>query len=287
VRISLKVKAYAKVNLILQVLNKRDDGFHNVNTVLQNIDLADTLIFREAPELLLETCVDIPSEDNLVIKAARLLQAHTKTNKGASVVLEKNIPIKAGLGGGSADAAATLIALNNLWQLNLEQKELYELGAKLGMDVNFFLGNGLALAGGRGEKIRPLEKDLDMNMVIAKPDFGITAKEAYCEWDKRPEKEAAGLTSIIEKLKKDELAPADFFNDLEAGVLVLYPQIKKWISTGYEAGASKVMLSGSGSAFFAIADEKAQDNVYAAWQREGLAVFRVKTINRSVEINEG
>ena len=286
-RISLKVKAYAKVNLILQVLSKRSDGFHNVNTVLQNINLADTLIFKEAPDLALESNINIPAEDNLIIKAARLLQRHTKTSKGASIFLEKNIPIEAGLGGGSADAGATLIALNNLWQLNLERKELYELGASLGADVNFFLSGGLALAGGRGEVIQPLEKDLDMNMVIAKPDFGITAKKAYYEWDKQPEKEAADLNYVVEKLKKGKFAAADLFNDLEASVLAFYPQMKQWFSAGYRAGASKVMLSGSGSAFFAIAGEKAQDNVYAAWQKEGLAVFKVKTVNRSVEINEG
>jgi len=283
----LTVKAYAKVNLILQVISKRQDNYHNVNTILQNVDLADVLTFQNAPDLTLDSEVNVLFEDNLIVKAARLLQSCTKTNKGVKITLKKNIPVKAGLGGGSADCAASLIALNKLWQLDLSKEQLYELGAELGADVNFFLSGGLALASGRGEEIQSLETDLDIKMVIAKPDFGITAKEAYCQWDRQPLKKVTDLICVIDKLKGGEARPGEFFNDLEEGVLALYPQMKKWFTAGYKAGASKVMLSGSGSAIFAIADEKAQDNIYTTWQKENLAVFKIKTINRSMEINEG
>lgn len=274
---SVTVKAYAKINLALKVLGKRDDGYHKIETLLHNIDLADTLTFKESTDLTLQTNVDIDESDNLVVKAAKLLRKHSKTNTGASITLEKNIPIEAGLGGGSADAAITLLVLNQLWDAGLEREDLYELGAELGSDVSFFLKGGFALAKGRGEKIISIEPIQNLDLVIAKPDFGISAKEAYEEIDKNQT-----ITTAV-NLDDADIAPGQMFNDLEPVVLARYKELQKFFDVGYKSGASKVMLSGSGSAFFAIVENEAQNKVYDAWQKEGLLVYKSKTIDRSIE----
>ncbi len=270
--LQLKIKAYAKINLFLKVLAKRDDGFHEVETILQNIDLADTLLFQKADDLTVQ-CAEVKSEDNLVLKAARLLASTYDVKEGVNIILNKNIPIEAGLGGGSSDAAATLVALNRLWDLNLNKETLFDLGKQLGSDVNFFIEGGIALAKGRGEIIEPIKTSKNLLLVIAKPDFGISAKEAYCDWDRQTGSASTGMD--YEKL----------FNDLERPVLNRYPKLKEYFDIGYKHRALKVMLSGSGSAFFAIVEGKEiQDSVYRAWQGQGLKIYKTKTIDRSFDI---
>lgn len=280
---SITIKAYAKVNLALQVLKKRSDGFHDIKTILQNIDLADTLTFQESSELILQD-FGLGLKENLVWRAAYLLKSSAKINKGASITLRKKIPMQAGLGGGSADAAATLAALNKLWDLNLPLKQLLKFGSELGSDVNFFLvGGGLALASGRGEIIEPIKAPLKQRLVIAKPNFGITAKEAYDLWDERGTTKEADIDTLVDKITKRDFEAGDLFNDLEPAVLTKYKQLESISASGYKAGASKVMLSGSGSALFAIVDKQGQDNVYKAWKEENLTVYKVKTFQRSFE----
>lgn len=294
----ITVKAYAKVNLVLQVKPKRSDGYHEVKTLLQNIDLADTLTFGEADELSLHCDSQIKPEDNLVTKAALLLQDYANVSKGAEITLSKKIPAKAGLGGGSADAAATLLSLNKLWAIGLDKKVLFELGAKLGSDVNFFLDGGLAFGAGRGEVVRPLNTKLNLHMVIAKPNFGITAKDAYVLWDRHDSTQAADIEQLVAEIEQGSIDAKMFFNDLEAPVLEAHPDIKNLYEIGYQAGASLVMLSGSGSAMFAIVSKQAQDKVYNAWSElkgtvprsikrrtfpNELNVFKAKTIDRSIE----
>ena len=158
-RQSLVVHSPAKLHLFLEVLGKRPDGYHEVRTVMQTVDLADELELEEATaiSLTVEPPGAAPTEDNLVLRAARLLQQAAGSSGGASITLRKGIPIAAGLGGGSSDAAVTLLALSSLWGIGMSPDELMELGATLGSDVPFFLqGNGCTLATGRGERIVPL-----------------------------------------------------------------------------------------------------------------------------------
>src|SRR4030042_3844503 len=166
----ISLQAYAKINLTLEVLSKRPDGYHEIASVLQAISLADTLTFEPAETLDLNCNVpELQTGDNLVLKAARLLKEISGYKKGARINLTKRIPLAAGLGSGSTDAAATLLGLNKLWGLNLAHNKLLELAAKLGSDVPFFLYGGTALAQGRGEKLTALPAATELWMILLKP----------------------------------------------------------------------------------------------------------------------
>ena len=186
-RISLK--APAKINLFLEILGKRNDGYHEIETVMQEIDLVDNLQFEEIQEGVRLNCNDknIPSdENNLVCKAANLILNECGIRKGVLISLEKNIPVGAGLGGGSSDAAATLKALNLLWKIGLNDAELMEFAAKLGSDIPFFIKGKTALCSGRGEKITPIEVKSEMNYLVIFPHIKIgerrVGKECRSRW---------------------------------------------------------------------------------------------------------
>ncbi|GAG13405.1 unnamed protein product, partial [marine sediment metagenome] len=167
---SLTLPAYAKINLTLEALAKRADGYHEIVTVLQTVSLVDTLTFEPGESLDLSCNIpSLQSADNLVLKAASLLKEKTGCLKGASIRLTKGIPIAAGLGSGATDAAATLVGLNRLWELNLPPQRLMELAANLGSDAPFFLCGGTALAKGRGEKVTPLPPAPELWMVLLRP----------------------------------------------------------------------------------------------------------------------
>jgi 4-diphosphocytidyl-2-C-methyl-D-erythritol kinase len=170
----ITAQAYAKINITFEVLGRRKDGYHDVASVIQEIDLKDDLKFELAPSLSIE-CDDaaLRSSDNLVLKAARLLQQETAYKGGVKIILRKGIPVAAGLGGGSADAAATLIALNKLWKLKLSTESLVELAAALGSDVPYFIHGGTALAEGRGEKVTPLSSLPKSWVVLLNPSVPI------------------------------------------------------------------------------------------------------------------
>ncbi len=170
----ITAQAYAKINITFEVLGRRKDGYHDVATVLQEIDLKDTIDFELAPSLSLECdCRDLDSSDNLVLKAARLLQQEAAHKGGAKIILKKDIPVAAGLGGGSSDAAAALIALNKLWKLKLSIESLVELAASLGSDVPYFIHGSTALAEGRGEKVTPLPPLPRSWVVLLKPSVPV------------------------------------------------------------------------------------------------------------------
>src|SRR5271157_3880433 len=167
----LTVKAPAKINWSLFVLDKREDGYHNIVSLLHCIDLYDVIDFELSDTLTLESEFDIPYEQNLVYKAAFLLQNYSGTERGARITLKKEIPSGAGLGGGSSDAAYTLMALNELWELGLGKGELKYLGKKLGSDVPFFFEGPLALAEGRGERLTKLPVAMPHVLLLVKADF--------------------------------------------------------------------------------------------------------------------
>ena len=151
------LEAHAKLNLTLEVIGKRDDGYHETASIMQTLDLADTVTLEPSDRLELScSCAELESPDNLALKAARLLRKESGTSLGAAVTIEKRIPVASGLGGGSADAAATLVGLNKMWELGLSNDDLRHLASKLGSDVPFLVEGGTAIALGRGERIRLL-----------------------------------------------------------------------------------------------------------------------------------
>lgn len=254
----LVARAPAKLNLFLEVLSLRPDGYHEIVTIMQAITLYDEIAFERTDGAisLATDSPDVPADEtNLVWKAAEMLRSHAASPYGARISLTKRIAVGAGMGGGSSDAAATLIALNRLWALNLQRAELHHLAARLGSDVPFFLQGGTCLCRGRGEIVEPLSGVKPLTYVVVMPGFKVSTKEVYqnCRAD---------LTSVhadyklyVEKLRGRQLGDAPrFFNRLESVTTQLVPQLRVVSQAMNEVGLRDVTMTGSGSAFFAAAD---------------------------------
>jgi 4-diphosphocytidyl-2-C-methyl-D-erythritol kinase len=251
------VRTPAKVNLALEVLGKRADGYHEISTVLQAIDLFDRLIMEDAEDLsLVTTDPALPVDDaNLVIRAARALGAAAGVRRGARIALDKRIPVAAGLGGGSSDAAATLVALNRLWGLRWSVGRLTELAVGLGMDVPFFLGRGRALGTGRGERLEPLPADGGYALVLANPNFPLSTRESYARVPAGWQAEAKGTRAVMAALRirsAAELGTA-LTNHLEDVVAPAVPAIGQMKAALLAAGALGAAMSGSGPTVFGVA----------------------------------
>ena len=252
----LTLYAPAKINWFIFIPGKRDDGFHEIRSLMQQVDVRDRLTFEPSDSLSLESGCGIPTAQNIVWKAALLLKEHTGTEKGARMTLVKNIPVEAGLGGGSSDAAAALVGLDRLWQLGLPREKLLGLAASLGSDVPFFLGPPCALASGRGEQTSPVSLDQPLDLVLVKPPFGVPTGWAY-----RSLSRYSGLTKtedniklFIRALKEGEFARLNGLggNDLETGVLPAFPEVGRIMASLRKEGALYVRMSGSGSAVFGL-----------------------------------
>ena len=259
----IKIQCPAKINLTLKVLDKREDGFHNIESVMQTINLFDYLTINFEPSEDIEILLDgnsseIPyNEKNLVYKACRLFMEKTGLKGKISIFIDKNIPVSAGLAGGSTDASGTIFGLNEIFDKPLSRKELHELCAKLGSDLNVCLEGGRLLATGRGEVIEPLEFE-EFNVSLIKPiGLGISAKEAYGKFAEKSGK----LKVESEKLNnfqfstfnfqlKSDKHNSQFKNFLEWAIIDDYEELQK-IKKLYP----KSMMSGSGSTYFIINDE--------------------------------
>ena len=183
----IKIQSPAKINLFLKILGKRDDGYHNIETSFQLIDLYDSITFKEAKNSIIIKSNKFVSEksDNIIFQSAKFLSQYTKKNekKGVIINLQKNIPIGAGLGGGSSNAATTLIALNKLWDLNLSKKQLFKIGIKLGADVNFFINGKNSLAKGIGEKLKEIPS-IDEKILIIYPSIHNSTKKMFTDLER-------------------------------------------------------------------------------------------------------
>jgi len=260
-RISLK--APAKINLFLEILGKRDDGYHEIETVMQEIDLVDNLQFEEIQEGVKLKCNDknIPSdENNLVCKAANLILNECGIRKGVLISLEKNIPVGAGLGGGSSDAAATLKALNLLWKIGLNDAELMEFAAKLGSDIPFFIKGKTALCSGRGEKITPIEVKSEMNYLVIFPRINISTSIIYRNLKIDLTKKIIDVSFFLDALKHRKLADISklLYNRLEEVIFATYPDLLDVKSALDHFDFCGLSVSGSGSAFFGLCKDKQQ-----------------------------
>jgi 4-diphosphocytidyl-2-C-methyl-D-erythritol kinase len=255
----ITLPAFAKINLGLRVLGRRDDGYHEIRTVFQTVTLHDKLTFEATADGRLElTCTDpeIPTdESNLVLRAASALRKRYGVSRGARMMLEKRVPAGGGLGGGSSDAAVTLLALARLWDLKAEARELSELGARLGADVPFFLMGGTALGTGTGTEIAPLEDAPKTHLVVATPAVRVSTAEAYKALGAPALTKAEALVNL--SVSRTE---ADFpdslcdvmSNDFEAVVVRLHPEIARVRAALRGAGAARALLSGSGSSVYGI-----------------------------------
>ncbi len=284
---SFTLPSFAKINLFLRILGKRSDNYHELCTAFQTISLGDKLTFQESVELRL-TCNDknVPiNDENLIIKAGKLLFEKTNKTIVGKIHLEKNIPFPGGLGGGSSNAATALLGLSTLCDLQISFEELCEIGSEIGADVPFFLYGGTALGTGRGTEIKPL-KNFDGNcLLIITPNIEISTVEAYRRIN------AQDLTNIdsksILKICRDEAnwlesGHLNFVNDFEESVFKIEPEIKRIKEKLLESGAKTALLSGSGASVFAIFDnEETQQVAFNAFENEAnMRKFAVKTISR-------
>ena len=202
------IKSPAKINLHLEVIGKREDGFHELAMIMQNIDLSDYLEFQINNEGLIKLesdCNDLSlSSDNLIVKSANLLRKKLNIDFGANIFLRKNIPIGAGLAGGSSNAAATLIALNNLWDLNLDQKTLCSLASTLGSDIPFFINGGIQLCFGRGEILEKLDSNFEYGVILLKNrNVSVSTAETYKKYSNRFFDHYLTNNELIEKIRKN------------------------------------------------------------------------------------
>lgn len=255
-------KAFAKINWTLSVLKKRYDGYHDIITLMHAIDLYDTLSFEPSEKVEIEINMPIKKEKNLVYKAIKSLQKYTGIKKGVRVVIKKEIPIGAGLGGGSSDAATTLRALNELWQLNLDTKTMHEIGSSIGSDIPFFFYLPIAIVEGRGDIIKPLQIQKSYTLLIVKPDFSISTKWAYeslnlqTQLTTEYEKINNNIWQLYNQLCCGDVSSLNLWNDLEKSVLEKYPEIDKIKRRLIESGAKKTLMSGSGSTVFGVFEDK-------------------------------
>jgi 4-diphosphocytidyl-2-C-methyl-D-erythritol kinase len=251
--------APAKINLSLEIKRRREDGFHEIETLMAPISLADRLTIErnKTPGSIQFSCDDpsLPDgEDNLVVQAVRLFQKATKIDAGVEITLEKKIPHGAGLGGGSSDAAAALGSLNELFDTGLDRKVLLELAAQIGSDVPFFILGSAATCRGRGEIVEPARLPARLNLLLVKPDFSVPTPWAYQRW-----KDSRGLPGVHEAAQ--DFSGVRFVNDLERPVFekfVVLGYLKSWLRLQPEVGAA--LLSGSGSTLFAVLRGNAEPN---------------------------
>ena len=243
--------AHAKINWGLNITGRRKDGYHLLDMVMQAIDLCDDLAIEPAEQLSLTVDGSPAGEDNLVLRAARALNRRAGTKFGARMALTKRIPARAGLGGGSADCAAALRALNGLWSLGLSDAQLMEIGLSLGADVPFCLAGGLARVAGIGEDIRPVADPPRIPLVLAVPGGGLSTGAVFSLWD------AGGFSGVgldaealAEAVARRDLPTVDRLcaNALTAPALSLLPEIGATIDALRSLGAAAAFMTGSGSA---------------------------------------
>lgn len=260
----LKLKAMAKINLGLDVLRKREDGYHDLRMIMQTIRLYDRihLTVTETPGIRVKTNLSfLPvNEDNLVYRAAKLLMEEFDIKKGLFINLEKHIPVAAGLAGGSSDAAAVLVGVNRIFKLGLSQEELMERGVKLGADVPYCIMRGTALAEGIGEKLTALPAMPPCHVLIAKPKIHVSTKFVYGNLKANELQEHPNIDAQLEALKKGDLyeLTAHMGNVLETVTIPAYPVIEEIKTEMKQMGAVNAMMSGSGPTVFGIFDDKAK-----------------------------
>ena len=284
----LTLPSFGKINLHLQVIGRRPDGYHDLCTVFQTISLHDTITVSLAETIEL-TCTDssLPvGEGNILVRAAIALREAACCSEGARITLEKRLPSPGGLGGGSSNAAVVLLALRKLWKLDIELERLHKIGESLGSDVPFFLYGGTALGMGRGEIVEPIEDFCEKYILIVTPAVAVATRDAFKRLNVR------SLTKQdserILRLCRLDLESADFKytafkNDFETTVFATYPEVERVKQKLLDLDADRAMLSGSGGSVFAVFDkEETRQTVLKALDKEVTwRKFVVATISRN------
>ena len=290
---SIKLKSRAKINLSIDVLGKRQDGYHLVEMIMQTIDLYDLIEINEKDNdqiTIKSTSDEIPLDcNNLVYKAANLIKKTFNINKGVEIHIKKNIPVAAGMAGGSSNAAAVLVGLNKLWNLNLSNQQLEKIGLKLGADVPFCINGGAVLASGIGEELTPIKGlTKDVCILVCKPDLFVSTKEVYECIDSKDIEKRPNNKFLIECLKNEDTRQLaeNMFNVLEGVTMDKHPviqQIKDIMTNNRALGA---MMSGSGPTVFGLYENR-EDAVKckAILEKQFKQTFVVACEEKGVEVN--
>ncbi len=285
------VQAYAKINLTLDVLGRRADGYHDLATVMQTIDLCDTICLTATEDnqvQLVCTKPELSNDDNLAARAAHLVRQRLAIRQGVLIEVHKRIPVAAGLGGGSSDAAAVLLALQQWWQLQLTPPELLEMATSLGSDVPFFLTGGLALCEGRGERVTALAIYWPESMrwlLLVKPAISVSTAAVFRNLpasDYTDGSHSRAVSTALLAGQKPELE--DLYNCFERSVLEIYPEVAHARADLLQAGALFVRLSGTGPTLFApFPDLSCAQRVQEQLQTQGYEVY----LSRAIHPNKG
>jgi 4-diphosphocytidyl-2-C-methyl-D-erythritol kinase len=280
----LRIQAPAKINLFLKVLGRREDGFHDICSLVQMVDLYDDLRFTRIEQgIELEVAgADLPTDErNLVWRAADLMQCRAGCG-GVRIELQKRIPIEAGLGGGSSDAATTLVGLNNLYGLRIQRQELSNWAAELGSDVPFFLSSGQAMISGRGEEVKEVALPTDYQIVIIAPNFSVSTAWAYQQLRIPLTRRTAPPSFKIGARGRELVSQLlHIGNDFEGIVTDEYPEVRVLLKGLRQAGAGYAALSGSGSAVFGVfVDDPIPDALFGTTTTSDLQIFEVRPVCR-------
>lgn len=285
ITMNVLLKAPAKINLTLDVLHKREDGFHEVEMVMTTIDLADHLHFSLLEDKAVKidcSASFVPTDHrNLVYQTAKLLQERFDIQQGAAIYIEKNIPVAAGLAGGSSNAAATIKGLNQLWNLGLSLEQMAQIGAEIGSDVPFCIYGGTALATGRGEMISPLPAPPPFWVVLAKPPIGVSTGSVYSKLKVADIEEHPDTNRMIEAIKAKDFPKMteNLGNVLEKVTLKEYPEVKRIKERMQKDGADGVLMSGSGPTVYAITQRESKvQRIYNALKGFCRDVYVVRSI---------
>lgn len=284
---SLLLHAPAKLNLYLDVVGRRPDGYHELDTVMVSVGLYDTLEFRPLPSEAVELTGEVAGlgvgpcggtlpplswgEENLVVKAARLMQQETGCRQGVAIRLVKRIPMQAGMGGGSSDAAAALVGLNRLWGLGLPGTELHRLAARLGSDVNLFLDSvPAALCRGRGEQIEPYSIPRPLDLLVVKPPGGLSTADVFRAWKTAGEGSPGSGHDMMKALTSGRLdqVASRLWNSLERPARQLSPDVARTVEFLRSTCGSGVLMTGSGTACFAVCRNRSQALAWGSRARQ-------------------
>ena len=282
----VRENARAKINLTLDILGIRADGYHEVSMIMQAIELCDTVELEKSSGISLKMDTskiiggeNIPcDEKNLAWKAAMAFQKFCGKNFGVEISIEKKIPMAAGLAGGSTDAAAVIRGMNRLYETNLTENELCKIGEQVGSDVPFCIIGGTCLAEGRGEILTRLAPIKNFSVVLAKPEGEISTAWAYKTYDENPAKTHPPNNEIIKQFERGDYDAAfkNFYNVLENVALKKFPAIADLESKMLAAGAKVALMSGSGPTVFALTDEQHVKKISASVENSGAQIFITK-----------
>jgi 4-diphosphocytidyl-2-C-methyl-D-erythritol kinase len=281
----LNLKSFAKINWTLDVLYRRDDGYHELRTIFQTVSLHDELTLSETGGVIEIVCDDerVPGDEtNLAYMAAHRLRKFAGLKKGARIEIRKRIPVAAGLGGGSSNAAVTLLGLSKLWGVGIDELALLEIAAGLGSDVPFFLVGGTALGIGRGEEVYPITQCKCEHILLVNPGFSVSTADAYARLSRLTRLKGANIIPFTFLAAKGirEL-PHEVRNDLEEAILSVHPEIAEVKRSLLEAGARHALMSGSGATVFGVFDNsETLERALVGLRANGYWAEIVRTIDR-------